>query len=132
MAQIGIVPDHVAPANIDETPRLEELPRLYARRVAAEKAAAARIDGHFTLAADTVVAVGRRILPKAADAAEVRACLGLLSGRRHHVITAVTLIDPTGHVSERVVDSAVILARLSLEQLDAYVACGEGVGKAGG
>ena len=100
--------------------------------MAAEKAAAARVPGHFTLAADTVVAVGRRILPKAADAGEVQTCLELLSGRRHHVITAVTLIDPAGHVSERVVDTAVIMARLSHDQLAVYAACDEGLGKAGG
>ena len=100
--------------------------------MAAEKAMAARADGHFTLAADTVVAVGSRILSKAEDAIQVKACLILLSGRRHHVITAITLIDPAGHVSSRVVDTAVIMARLSHDQLDAYVACGEGIGKAGG
>ena len=130
------MPDRVAPSDIDETPRKEESPRLYVRRLAGEKAAAAASAsaalGSFVLAADTCVAVGRRILPKAADAAAVRACLNLLSGRRHHVITAVTLVAPGGHISQRVVDSAVIFARLSHEQLDAYVACGEGVGKAGG
>jgi septum formation protein len=100
--------------------------------MAAEKATAARTGGHFTLAADTVVAVGSRILPKAADPTQVRTCLTLLSGRRHHVITAITLIDPAGHVSERVVDTAVIVARLSYDQLNAYTACDEGIGKAGG
>ncbi len=88
--------------------------------------------GQFVLAADTVVAVGRRILPKAGDEAEVRACLGQLSGRRHHVITAVTLIAPGGEASERVVDSAVVFTRLTAQQVDAYAASGEGVGKAGG
>ncbi len=122
----------MAPADIDETPRRDELPRPYARRLAAEKAAAAHAPGQFTLAADTVVAVGRRILPKAADDAQVRACLEMLSGRRHHVITAVTLVTPTGQISERVVDSAVIFARLSPQKIDAYTAGGEGIGKAGG
>ncbi len=88
--------------------------------------------GSFVLAADTVVAVGRRILPKAADVEEVRACLALLSGRRHHAITAVTLLSPDGSTSERVVDTAVAFARLHPAQVEAYAACGEGVGKAGG
>jgi septum formation protein len=122
----------VAPADIDETPGRDEVPRLHARRLAAAKAACVHAPGQFTLAADTVVAVGRRILPKAVDAAQVRACLAMLSGRRHHVITAVTLVTPDGQTSERVVDSAVIFARLSPQQVDGYAACGEGVGKAGG
>lgn len=88
--------------------------------------------GHYILAADTVVAVGRRILPKAEDADTVRACLGLLSGRRHHVYTAITLRTPEGHMSHRLVDTAVILARLTPAQVEAYVATGEGLGKAGG
>ncbi len=108
------------------------MPRPHARRLAAEKAAAAHQPGQFTLAADTVVSVGRRILPKAMDADAVRACLTMLSGRRHHVMTALTLLTPDGQVSERVVDSAVIFARLSHAQIDAYVTCNEGVGKAGG
>jgi septum formation protein len=131
LAQVGIVPDHIRPADIDEAPRRAELPRLHAQRLAREKAAAAHQSG-FTLAADTVVAVGRRILPKAADAADVRACLGLLSGRRHHVLTAMVLLGPDGRATERVVDSAVIFARLTATQIDAYAECGEGVGKAGG
>jgi septum formation protein len=131
LAQVGIVPDHVRPADIDEAPHHAELPRLHAQRLAREKAAAAHQTG-FTLAADTVVAVGRRILPKAADAAEVRSCLGLLSGRRHHVLTAMVLLGPDGRATERVVDSAVTFARLTAAQIDAYAACGEGVGKAGG
>lgn len=122
----------MAPTDIDETPRKDEVPRLYARRLADEKAIAAHLPGQFTLAADTVVAVGRRILPKAADETDVRACLGMLSGRRHHVITAVTLVASNGQLSARVVDSAVIFASLSHEQVDAYAANGEGVGKAGG
>ena len=132
MAQIGIKPDHVTPADIDETPRKDEVPRVYARRMAAEKADTTTMPGHFVLAADTVVAVGRRILPKAGGDAEIRACLALLSGRRHHVITAITLLTPTGQRSERVVDSAVIFARLTPAQVDAYIAAGEGLGKAGG
>jgi septum formation protein len=122
----------VVHADIDETPRRDEIPRLYARRMAGGKAAACSAPGEFVLAADTVVAVGRRILPKANDAAEVRRCLVLLSGRRHHVISAVVLVAPGGQISERVVDSAVVFARLSHDEIEAYVAGGEGVGKAGG
>ena len=88
--------------------------------------------GHFTLAADTVVAVGRRILPKAEDEGAVRACLAMLSGRRHHVLTAVTVLTPGGERSERVVDTSVVLARLTGAQVEAYAASGEGLGKAGG
>ena len=118
--------------DIDETPRKAESPRLYAIRMAAEKAAAATTPGHFTLAADTVVAVGQRILPKAENEAQTRACLALLSGRRHHVLTAITLLTPGGQSSARVIDSAVIFARLTPFQIDTYVASGEGLGKAGG
>lgn len=132
LAQIGIIPDQIVPADLDETPRRDENPRLYARRIAMEKATATAAPGQYTLAADTVVAVGRRILPKAENEAQVRACLKMLSGRRHHVITCVVLCTPTGAISERVVDSAVIFARLSHDQLEAYATCGEGLGKAGG
>jgi septum formation protein len=132
LAQIGIVPDHVRPADIDETPRPAEVPRLYAQRLAREKAAVAHIPGGFTLAADTVVALGRRILPKAADAPEVTACLAMLSGRRHHVLTAIVLLGPDGRRTERLVDSVVGLARLTPGQSAAYIEGGEGVGKAGG
>lgn len=126
------MPDHVAPADIDETPQRDETPRLYARRMAAEKAAAVPRPGGFVLAADTVVAVGRRILPKAEGADDVRTCLRLLSGRRHHVLSAVALVAPDGRMSERVVDTAVVFARLTQQQIDAYVASAEGEGKAGG
>jgi len=100
--------------------------------MARTKADAAAEPGAFTLAADTVVALGRRILPKPEDPAGVRACLTLLSGRRHQVITAVVLITPAGQTSERVSATAVAFARLTPAQLDAYAASGEGVGKAGG
>jgi septum formation protein len=132
LAQIGVVPDLVRPADIDETPQRAELPRLYAERLAREKARAVSVAGSFILSADTVVALGRRILPKAADAAEVRACLTLLSGRRHHVLTAVVLLGPDGRVSARTVDSVVGFARLTDAQIDAYAATTEGEGKAGG
>jgi septum formation protein len=131
LAQIGVRPDEVRAAALDETPRRRELPRDFAQRLAREKAAAAASPGDLVLAADTVVAVGRRILPKAANADEVRACLALLSGRRHHAITAVVLVAPGG-ASERVVDTAVAFARLHPAQIETYAACGEGVGKAGG
>ena len=132
LAQAGIVPDCVAPADIDETPHRNELPRPYAERMAAEKARRVAKPGAYTLSADTVVAVGRRIMPKADDAAEVRACLALLSGRRHHVLTALVLVAPDGGVSARVSDSVVAFARLEGAQMDAYAASGEGMGKAGG
>jgi len=132
LAQIGLVPDRVTAAELDETPRRAELPRLYAKRAAREKADAVARPGEFTLAADTVVALGRRILPKPADRDGVRACLALLSGRRHQVITALVLVAPDGSRSERVCPTAVAFARLSHDQLDAYADCGEGIGKAGG
>ena len=110
LAQIGIVPDRVCPAELDETPLPDELPRLYALRVARAKAAGVHAVGGLTLGADTVVALGRRILPKAADAAEVSwtAWPSLLSGRRHHVLTAVVR-DRAGraHRAERLVDTTV-------------------------
>ena len=132
LAQIGITPDQVAAADIDETPHRDELPRIYAERMASEKARRVAGPGAYTLAADTVVALGRRILPKADDEEDVRACLALLSGRRHHVLTALVLVAPDGGVSARLCDTVVAFNRLLPQQLDAYAACGEGVGKAGG
>ena len=118
--------------DIDETPRRDELPRPHAARLAREKAASVARPGCFVLAADTVVAVGRRILPKAVTRAEAVMCLRLLSGRRHHVFTAVTLIAPDGAASHRVNDSSVIFARLHEAQIAAYVETNEWDGKAGG
>ena len=132
LAQIGIAPDRIAAPDIDETPRRDEAPRRYAERMAMEKAARMAEPGIFVLAADTVVALGARIMPKAADHEDVRACMALLSGRRHHVLTALVLVGPDGRVSRRLCDSVVAFSRLAPEQLDAYAACGEGVGKAGG
>ncbi len=132
LAQIGVTPVHVMAPDIDETPRRDEAPRLYAARMALEKSRRAMEPGFFTLAADTVVALGSRIMPKAADAEDVRACMALLSGRRHHVLTALVLVGPDGRVGQRISDSVVAFSRLSPMQLDAYAACGEGVGKAGG
>jgi septum formation protein len=132
LRQIGIVPDQIISPNIDESPLRAELPRVYATRMARAKAAAVLSSGHLVLAADTVVAAGRRILPKAENAHEVRACLSLLSGRRHRVMTAVFLTGPDGRGTERLVECAVTFNRLTAEQIDRYVATGEGEGKAGG
>lgn len=132
LAQIGIVPDRVVSPEIDETPLRAELPRAYALRVARAKAAAVPAAGCLVLAADTVVAAGRRILPKAETEAEARRCLTLLSGRRHRVLTAVVLATPDGRRSERLVTSVVAFSRLTMPQLAAYLAGGEWQGKAGG
>ena len=134
LAQIGVTPDAVDPAHIDETPLKGELPRDHAVRLAAEKAAAvaARHSGAVVLAGDTVVAVGRRILPKAENEATARTCLQLLSGRRHHVLSAITLIDVHGTARHRLSDSIVSFKRLHAEEIDAYLAGGEWHGKAGG
>ncbi len=132
LGQIGITPDRIAPQNIDEQPRPTELPRPHAQRLALEKAQAAASPGDYVLAADTVVAVGRRILPKAETAEQALACLNLLSGRRHHVLTAVTLTSPDGRMAHRLSESTVIFARLTEAQIQAYIAIGEWQGKAGG
>src|SRR6185436_1487848 len=132
LARIGVTPDAVVPAEIDETPLKGERPLPYARRIAGAKAAAAREPGALTLAADTVVATGRRILPKTETEAEARAALSLLSGRRHRVHSAVTLIDAAGRAGHRVSTSIVTFKRLSEEELAAYLGSGEWQGKAGG
>ena len=132
LAQIGVAPDEIVPADIDETPAKAELPRPLAQRLAGAKAAAIARPGALVLAADTVVALGRRVLPKAAGAAEVAACLRRLSGRRHHVFTCVVLTAPDGRRTERVADSVVAFARLTEAQIAAYAASGEGEQKAGG
>jgi septum formation protein len=132
LAQIGITPDRVHPTQIDETPLRHELPRPHAERLACAKADAVDAPGCFILAADTVVAAGRRILPKAETETEARACLTLLSGRRHRVMTAVMLRDPNGRSAQRLVESVVGLARLTPGQLRAYLDSGEWQGKAGG
>ena len=132
LARIGVTPDAILPAEIDETPRRGELPIPYARRMAAEKGAAVAEPGALVLAADTVVAVGRRILPKAETEAEARSALGLLSGRRHRVHSAVTLIDAGGTARHRLSTSIVAFKHLSQAELAAYLAAGEWRGKAGG
>ena len=131
LARIGVVPDEVAPAEIDESPLKGELPAPYACRMAAAKAAAVARPGSLVLAADTVVAAGRRILPKAEDEATARAALSLLSGRRHRVLSAVTLVDAGGGARHRLSTSIVAFKRLSEEELAAYLASGEWRGKAG-
>jgi septum formation protein len=138
IARLGIVPDRVAPADIDETPNKAEIPRDYARRMAREKAIAAAAmigdasDGAFVLAGDTVVAAGRRILPKAEDESTARQCLELLSGRRHRVLSAIALRAPDGTIREKLSETVVRFKRLSENELSAYLASGEWHGKAGG
>lgn len=132
LARLGIEPAGVAPTDIDETPHKTELPRDYARRMAREKAvAAANADAHV-LAGDTVVAVGRRILPKAENEATARRCLELMSGRRHRVLSAIALRAPDGTLRERLSETVVVFKRLSPEEIAAYLASGEWQGKAGG
>jgi septum formation protein len=132
LQQIGIVPDQVVSPDIDETPLRDELPRPYAIRMARAKAAAVPSPDHLVLAADTVVSAGRRILPKAESPTAVRACLTLLSGRRHRVMTAIVLTAPGGRATERLAESIVTFNRLTGDQIERYVATGEGEGKAGG
>lgn len=132
LAQIGVVPAGVVAPAVDETPLRDEIPRLLAQRLARAKAAAGAVPGSFVLAADTVVAVGRRALGKPRDATEARKFLNLLSGRRHHVITAVVVVAPDGRSAERVVDSHVTFVRLEPKRIDGYLATGEWQGKAGG
>ncbi|HWL04185.1 MAG TPA: Maf-like protein [Xanthobacteraceae bacterium] len=138
--QAGIEPDALKPADIDETPRRGELPRAYATRLARAKADAAleavklddMLKGAFVLAADTVVAVGRRILPKAELRDEAAQCLRLLSGRNHRVYTALCLVTPREAFRQRLVETRLRFRRLSREDIDAYLASGEWQGKAGG
>jgi septum formation protein len=133
LAQIGVTPCRVAPADLDESPGTTEMPRPHAQRLARAKCAATPSQpDEFVLAADTVVAVGRRILPKAETEQQARACLELLSGRRHHVLTAIALRAPDGRIAERVNNTAVIFNRLTARQIDAYIASDEWRGKAGG
>ena len=132
LARLGIEPARVVHADIDETPRKGEVPRAYATRMAREKALAAADPGAHVLAGDTVVAAGRRILPKAEDKATARQCLELLSGRRHRVLSAVALRAPDGTLRERLSETQVRFKRLSPDEIAAYLAGGEWHGKAGG
>ena len=132
IARLGIDPVRIAAAEIDETPHQRELPRPYAVRMAREKADAIAGDGAFVLAGDTVVALGRRILPKAEDEATARQCLELMSGRRHRVLSAVALKYPDGTLRERLSETIVRFKPLCAAEIDAYIAGGEWHGKAGG
>jgi septum formation protein len=138
--QAGIEPDALRPADIDEMPRRGELPRACANRLARQKAEAAlslvsvdeELKGAYVLAADTVVAVGRRILPKAELLDEASQCLRLLSGRNHRVYTGVCLVTPKETFRQRLVETRVRFRRLSDQDMEAYLASGEWRGKAGG
>ena len=134
LARLGIEPSAIAASDLDESPLPSELPRAHAVRLAAEKAraAAALSPGAYVLAGDTVVGVGRRILPKAEDEATARACLALLSGRRHRVFSAVALAEPGGKLREALSETSLRFKRLSASETDAYIAGGEWRGKAGG
>jgi septum formation protein len=136
LAQVGRVPDLIINPDIDETPVPGELPEEHALRLATEKAVRAARDpatqGAFVLGADTVVACGRRILPKAEDPDTARACLKLLSGRRHRVVGGVAVVDPERRPRTRACVTTVAFKRLTEEEIDAYIASGEWDGKAGG
>ena len=140
LQQAGIEPDFLRPADIDETPVKGELPRTLAQRLARTKAEVAyrnaqreaELVGSYILAADTVVAVGKRVLATPEFLDEAAACLRLLSGRNHKVFTAICLVTPKGAFRTRLVDTRVRFKRLSGEEIDAYLASGEWKGKAGG
>lgn len=132
LAQIGVIPDRIFAPDINEAPLSGELPRECARRLARAKAATVPDSEYLVLAADTIVAVGRRILPKAETPEQAQTCLLLLSGRRHRVVTAVTLRHPRKPRAERLVSSVVSFGTLSETQIRAYVETGEWRGKAGG
>lgn len=133
LARIGALPGRIESPDIDETPLKGELPRAYALRLAQDKArAVARREGEIVLAGDTTVALGRRILPPADCEAVQRDLLRLISGRRHRCISAICVIDAQGQARTRLAETVVIFKQLSPQEIDAYVACGEGLGKAGG
>ncbi len=133
LARLGVTPDRIAAPDIDETPLKGELPRAYALRLAEAKArAVSRAPDEVVLAGDTVVAAGRRILGKPVDDADHRRMLELLSGRRHYCLSAVAVITPDGRVRVRLSDTILAWRVLSSAEIDAYIAGGEGAGKAGG
>ena len=133
LARIGVVPGEVHRPDIDESPRKGELPRDYALRLAEEKARAVPAqDDTIVLAGDTTIAVGRRILPPAESEAVQRKLLTMLSGRRHRALSAVCVLDGRGQARLRLSSTVVAFKRLSEAEIDRYVACGEGLGKAGG
>ncbi|HET7709943.1 MAG TPA: nucleoside triphosphate pyrophosphatase [Sphingomicrobium sp.] len=134
LARIGLTPDAVIPADVDESIPRGELPRDHALRLATEKARVVveQEPNAFVLAADTVVAVGRRILPKVEDEATLRQCMRLLSGRRHRVLTGVALAAPGAAIRTRLVETMIAMKRLSDEEIAYYAGHGEWRGKAGG
>ena len=134
LRQIGLAPDAVIGAELDESAKRHETPRQLAIRLAAEKAArvAAAEPDSYVLAADTVVALGRRVLPKVEDEADGRRCLELLSGRAHRVLTAVAAVAPDGRSAQRLVETRVHFKRLGPDEVRRYLLSGEGLGKAGG
>jgi septum formation protein len=134
LALIGLKPDAVLPTDIDETPLRDERPRKLALRLAIGKAQAARELGAegLILSADTVVGVGRRILPKTEEPHEALECLELISGRTHDVMTGVAVLAPDGRMASRLVEARVTFKRLSKTEIDGYLACGDWKGKAGG
>ncbi|UNK81132.1 Maf family protein [Sphingopyxis granuli] len=133
LARIGLTPSRIVAPEIDETPLKGESPRAYVARLAESKARAVeRAADEVVLAGDTTVAVGRRILEKPVDEADLRRMLALLSGRRHHVYSGVCVVDADGRARGRVADTVVAFKRLTPAEIDWYVASGEGMGKAGG
>jgi septum formation protein len=132
LRQVGLEPDAVTPADVDETPLAGETPRLMAVRLARAKAAAAAAKDAYVIAADTVVAVGRRVLPKGETEAEARSCLALLSGRAHRVLTAVAVTAPDGRTASRLSETRLRFKRLTKAEIEGYLASGEWRGKAGG
>jgi len=128
----GLKPDAVHPTDIDESEIDGELPGPLALRLACEKAAACTVEGSYILAADTVVGVGRRILPKTETEDEARKCLDLMSGRNHRVFTGIAARSPDGLYASKLVETRVKFKRLTAAEIDAYIACGEWRGKAGG
>ena len=133
IARLGIEPSRIAAPDVDETPLKNEAPRDYALRIAVAKAQAVpRGAGEVILAADTAVAVGRHILGKPSDEADLRRMLALLSGRRHHCLSAVAVVDASGKLRTRLSDTIVAFKPLTAAEIDAYIASGEGMGKAGG
>lgn len=140
LEQIGIMPDHLLPADIDEAPTKKEPPKTLARRLGRTKAEAVQqlasreetLKNTYVLAADTVVSVGRRVMPKPETTDVAAGCLRMLSGRAHRVYTGVTLISPNGRVRSKLVETRVRFKRLSRREIEAYLATGEWRGKAGG
>ncbi len=132
LTRLGVTPTQVAAADIDETPAPREVPRAYAQRMAREKALGVPGGEAHVLGGDTVVALGRRILPKAEDEATARRCLTLMSGRRHSVLSAIALKAPDGSLRERLSETIVRFKPLSAAEIDAYIAGGQWHGKAGG